>query len=524
MHSIFGRQYPETYDAIIIGSGVGGLFAGNLLAKAGMKVLLLERHYMLGGFCSTFRRKGFVFDAATHFYPLLGNPLTLTGKLLQDLEIPTEWVKMNPVDQFHFPGLPTFSVPADLADYLRMLKEWFPEEAGGVDSFFAELRQAYLCGLLYYFKGVDNDRAEAFARLTITEKLDQHFRDPRLKAILMADTPHWGSLPSRTSFLFDAMLRLAYFLGNYYPKGSSQRFADDLGRALEARGGRILKCAEAQRILIEGGKAAGVCIRTRSNRPPEEFTFRAPVIISNGDAVHTYEDLIGEEHCGRWPIDLLKSLQPSYPCFLIHIGLRGMDPDALARAEGYYWTSFDPEDSIRNVFKVFIPTHFDPGIAPPGCQILIVQKLTPVRIEEVDDWQAHKQQVEGYVLSRLRQILPGIDGHIVVKLCATARTSWRFTYNWQGAMLGWEMSPGQLGTFRLPNTTPFDNLYMVGHWTQPGGGITPVIVSAQRVARMILTGKDSSRDLAADYFAFRGGRIAVPAADWKKSSYESTQR
>src|SRR6476659_5423783 len=139
MAAIFGREYPANYDAIIIGSGIGGLFCGNILAKAGLKVLLLERHYMLGGFCSTFRRRGFIFDAATHFYPLLGNPTTLTGKLLQDLEIPTEWIKMDPVDQFHLPGSEPFAVPADFAGYIRLLKQRFPHEASSVDRYFADL-------------------------------------------------------------------------------------------------------------------------------------------------------------------------------------------------------------------------------------------------------------------------------------------------------------------------------------------------------------------------------------------------
>ncbi|HTM48624.1 MAG TPA: NAD(P)/FAD-dependent oxidoreductase [Bryobacteraceae bacterium] len=508
MHTIFGRPYPVNYDAIIIGSGIGGLFCGNILAKAGLKVLLLERHYMLGGFCSTFRRRGFIFDAATHFYPLLGNPTTLTGKLLQELEIPTEWVKMDPVDQFHLPNMQSFAVPADFGEFLAKLKGVFPEEAVNIEAYFDELRQAYLYGLLYYFKGVDNERARKFEQFSVTGKLDQHFRDPRLKALLMADTPHWGSLPDRTSYLFDAMLRLAYFLGNYYPKGSSQKFADDLGRGLEARGGRILKCASVDKILIENNQAEGVRISTVSKRAPEYFEFRAPIVISNADALHTYQNLIGEEHCGRWPIERLKSLKPSYPCFLTHLGLRGMDPRALAESEGYYWTCYDPVDAIRNVFKIFIPTHFDPSIAPPGCQILIVQKLTPVRIEQISDWPAHKAAVEEQIMTRLRQILPGIDAHIVVKLSATAMTSNRFTNNWQGAMLGWEMSPDQLAEGRLPNSTTVKNLHLVGHWTQPGGGITPVIVSAQRVARTILTGKQDTRDLAADYFAFRSGKTA----------------
>ena len=75
-------------------------------------------------------------------------------------------------------------------------------------------------------------------------------------------------------------------------------------------------------------------------------------------------------------------------------------------------------------------------------------------------------------------------------------------------MLGWEMSPGQLGGNRLPFYTPVEHLYLTGHWTQPGGGITPVIVSAQRVAKMILTGKDEGRELAASYFAFNSRAAA----------------
>src|SRR5262249_41818482 len=146
----------------------------------------------------------------------------------------------------------------------------FPEEAAAIDAYFAELRQAYLCGLLYYFRGVDNERARQYEQLTITDMLDRHFRDPRLKALLMADTPHWGSLPHRTSYLFDAMLRLAYFLGNYYPKGSSQKFADDLGRGLAARGGRILKCASVEKILVHNNQAEGVRISTLSKRAPEQ--------------------------------------------------------------------------------------------------------------------------------------------------------------------------------------------------------------------------------------------------------------
>ena len=284
------------------------------------------------------------------------------------------------------------------------------------------------------------------------------------------------------------MLRLSYFLGNYYPRGRSQRFVDDLGQALVRRGGKVLKCAEVTEILVSREQVRGVRIRTVSKRPAEEFEFCAPVVVSNADAMHTYRDLLGEGHCGREVIESMETMAPTYPCFLMHIGLRGMSPERLAGVEGYHWSSFDPVDAIRDVFKIFIPTHFDPTVAPPGCQILIVQKLSAVRLEDVKDWRAHKNQIEGVIMQRLREILPDIDRHIVVQSSATAMTSYRFTRNWQGAMLGWEMSPDQLGPGRLAAVTPVRNLHLVGHWTQPGGGITPVIISAQRAAQAIVNG------------------------------------
>src|SRR6266850_526951 len=152
----------RAYDAIVIGAGIGGLMCANVLAREGLAVLLIEQHYMVGGYCSMFRRKGYTFDAATHFYPLLGNPDTMTGKLLVDLGLTTGWVKMDPVDQFHFPDGSKFAVPADFDRYLAQLKIEFPAEARALDDFFAAVREAYMFGLLYYFRGRATSQLEKY--------------------------------------------------------------------------------------------------------------------------------------------------------------------------------------------------------------------------------------------------------------------------------------------------------------------------------------------------------------------------
>ena len=483
------RRSPpaERYDAVVVGAGVGGMVCANLLQRRGLKVLLVEQHYMVGGYCSTFRRGGYTFDAASHFYPLLGNPATLTGRLLQDLGVKTRWVKMDPVDTFHFPDGSRFTVDADLEVYRQRLATLFPHQRQALDSFFERVREAYLVGLLAYFRQRPKARLEVLQDLTLDAVLREHFSDPKLRLLLTADCPHWGSSPGNTSFVFDSMLRLSYFLGNYYPVGGSQAFADELARCFEAQGGDILMSTEVDRIVVRGGRVVGIEGETTRGALCGRHRIEAPVVVSNGDLLHTWETLLGAEHVDPTALQRARGMRLTYPCFLTHIGLTGVEEAALEAAQGYYWRSWDAEgvgdDSL--ICKIFVPTLYEPRMAPEGGQIVILQKVQRLDFDGVTDWAAQKASTEAFVLEHLRRTLPGIDAHIRVICSASAHTSQRFTWNRGGAMLGWEMSPSQLGDGRPSVEGPVPGLFQVGHWTRPGGGITPVIISAMHVADRI---------------------------------------
>jgi phytoene desaturase len=478
----------DAYDVIVIGAGVGGLTTAALLARAGMRVLLVEQHYMVGGYCSTFTRKGYVFDAATHFYPLLGNPDTISGRLLQRLGVSTRWIKMDPVDHFHLPDGTRFTVPADFDTYRARLDAMFPHESAALREFFGLVRTAYLQGLLQYFRWRERGPACASGDPTIRDVLDRLFRDERLKLVLTADCPHWGSPPCRTSFVFDSMLRLSYFLGNYYPEGGSQAFADALASCVTAHGGDILMSTRVDRINVERGVTRGVELLAPPARNPRRIRVRAPVVVSNADLLQTMEQMLGPEHVGAAAIERLRGLRPTFPCFLMHIGLRDTPTELLRARQGYYWDRWDPDrvglDALR--FKIFVPTLYEPAMAPPNGHVVIVQKVQELEYRSISDWTAHKQQVDRFILTHLERMMPGITDHTVVRLSATAHTHHRYTQNFQGAMLGWEMSPDQLGAARPELTLGIAGLYTVGHWTRPGGGITPVLVSAAEVARRIV--------------------------------------
>lgn len=479
------------YDAIVVGAGIGGLVCAALLAEAGLATLLVEQHYMVGGFCSTFRRAGFTFDASTHFYPLLGNPDTITGRLLGRLGVEQRWIKMDPVDTFHLPDGTRFDVPADLDAYLRRVKALFPGEAAALDAFFADVRQAYVLGLQHHFRGAQPARLAAFEAWTVREALDRHLRDPRLKLLLTADCPHWGSPPARTSFVFDSMLRLSYFLGNYYPEGGSQRFADELARVIEARGGEILMSSSVERIRCAGGRAVGIDVETTRGPLRGRRSIAAEAVIANGDLLRTLESLLGAA-ADADELAAARRLRPTFPCFLTHLGLAGIDHATLVEAQGYYWRHWDPDRVGRDglICKVFVPTAYEPAMAPAGGAVVILQKVLEMDPDAVGDWPAHKAAVEAEVLSHLRRVLPGIEDHVVTRSSASAKTAERFTLNRQGAMLGWEMSPDQLGARRPAIVSAVRGLYFVGHWTRPGGGITPVMASAVQAAEAVIAGRE----------------------------------
>jgi phytoene dehydrogenase-like protein len=236
-------------------------------------------------------------------------------------------------------------------------------------------------------------------------------------------------------------------------------------------------------------------VETGSLRNKVRKHISAGVVVSNADLLQTLEQMIGPEYLDPDYLAEVRQLRPTRPCFLLHVGVKGISAKELNRVEGHHWSSWDPEDVASHSFKIFLPTMFDPSLAPPGGQIVIVQKLTTVDFGPTRDDTVNKAAEEERILAFLERRLPGFCSKIVVKLSALAYTSYRYTLNHQGAMLGWEMSPDQLGELRPGIEGPLKNLYLVGHWVRPGGGITPVMVSAMRAANRI-AGTTESRAMA----------------------------
>ncbi len=135
------KTNKDAYDAVIIGAGISGLVCACYLAKGGMKILLVEQHHKTGGYCTSFKRKNYNFDAAAHSFGSYREG-GIMRKILRDLEVDKKLGirRYDPSDIILAPGY-KISFWADNRKTISELQVAFPHEAAGISSFFHFLQR-----------------------------------------------------------------------------------------------------------------------------------------------------------------------------------------------------------------------------------------------------------------------------------------------------------------------------------------------------------------------------------------------
>lgn len=478
-------------DVAVIGSGIGGLTAGALLARFGLDVVVVERGDAPGGYAHAFVRGDYVFDAAVRwtgdrrlFDYVLGYLGTSDGCELIDLP------------QLYRACYPDFTVdvPCGADAATEALTEAFPQSAAAIREVLALCDQTHReahslppqLGLAELETAVERfPTLFAHLRATVDEVLDPYLAAGRARAALTAAWPFLGSPPHRLHFTSFAQFLFAHLPSVVYSRGSFQSLVDALVAGLQGHGGELLLDRAAERIVVEDGRAAGVTLAGGE-------TVRARVVISNADARLTFEELVGTDRLPPRFVRTLAGLQPTLSAFNLYAATdldlaTILGPDAH---EIFLHDSLDHRDSWQRMLAgepasmfVTVPTLSDPSLAPPGEHI--VTATAPLPYDIGVDWSQAKDRYADDVGARLERIIPGFRDHLTHQEVATPVTLERFTLNHQGSMLGWELTPDQAIRRRPQHRTPVDGLYLSGHWTHPGGGTIRVLVSGLATAMLV---------------------------------------
>ena len=486
----------DAYDAIVVGAGLGGLTAAALLSRAGRRVLVLERHDRPGGYAHAFRRRGYRFDSAVHVVggcePRPFEGAALLHRVLEGLGVRArcEFLRVDPGYRVEWPGL-ALEAPSELERFVEAHVEQFPAEEKGIRGFVED------CLAIRSETARAEEGANPFARperfplllryrrATLAQVLADRIADPAARAALAALWPYLGLPPGRVSFLYFASMLMSYVAdGTFYCRGTFQTLAEALVEALVARGGELTLRSTVRRILVEDGRAAGVVLENGQR-------VRAPLVVSNADARQTVEELVGAQHFPRRYRQRLATSSASISAFVVYAATsRDLARDDLAH-ETFLYAGPDHEAAHASGLvgdpawlSITAPSLLDPGLAPPGEQLLVLTTLVAARA--AGRWRDAKPVLEEALLKRLSRRLPGLARELRFVESATPRTFERYTRNGDGALYGFDVTPAQVGPGRLDNETPLPGLLLAGHWTRPGGGVVGVVRSGLRAARVAL--------------------------------------
>ncbi|MCP4305156.1 MAG: NAD(P)/FAD-dependent oxidoreductase [bacterium] len=479
----------ETWDAILVGSGIGGMTAAAALSKLGHKVLLLEQYQTLGGLTHSFSREGFTWDAGIHYLSGIA-PGDLGRDILDWMaDTPIDFEPMGSVyDNLHIGEAEPLSLSRPYEAQEMDLKDRFPDEAKAIEAWTAALREGReamdkilptraMPELLGTALQWWNRRAiERWCSRTTEEVIAEITQNPDLGAAFAAQWGDHGGRPCKASFAAHALISGAYLeSGSWYPVGGGAAFADHILPTITKNGGQVCAGVRVDTLLIEGGTVVGV-------RTADGEDHRADVVISNIGARETVDHLLpaGSGH-EDW-IAEIRSLSSSIAHFSLFLGFEGDIEDAGATRSNHWlypsgtvdalWTDA-PEGVPPAMFVSFAslkdPEH-DPGPARKHAGELVAwtdwstvarwADMDPA--ERGDDYRTFKQQVEDVLFAQFKAYFPELAELVVFRELATPLATVAITGHRKGAFYGLDVTPKRVMSDALRAQTPIKGLYLSG--------------------------------------------------------------
>ncbi len=481
----------ESYDAIVIGSGIGALTFASIMAQLRKwRVLVLERHFKIGGFTHTFSRPGgWTWDVGVHYVGEMGRGMA--GRRLFDFVADggVDWSPLPDVyDVFVYPGL-TVKVTKGRANFERALAEAFPAEKQAIGQYFRDIKRASnwfnrrMMALLTpqpisWLVQTINRYAEKSALQTTQQYLESHFRDARLRAVLASQWADYGLPPGRSAFVAHAMIVSHYLNGAWYPVGGAGEIPLAASSVIRAAGGKFLVGHEVIEIILENGRAVGVQVQPRKGADQARLEFRAPVIVSDAGAWNTFTRLLPGEAVPfraelQTPPEGLEAVE-------LFLGLK-RDPRELGFQGENYWifSTFDHDqmcagrdellDGRATMAYLSFPSLKDPRaqshtaeiVAPFSYRTLEAFRTEPWR-RRGTDYQEAKNRMTQALLEIVEQQHPGFRDLVAYAELATPLTFEHFTGAPSGTIYGYPATPDKFRKSWLAPRTHIRNLYLTG--------------------------------------------------------------
>ncbi len=474
---------------VIVGGGIAGLSAGIYAQNSGFDVTIAERHSIPGGMCTSWKRKGYLFEGAIHW--LSGsNPSTPLNRLWQEvgaLDANTEIMYHDPFFAYEHEGK-TLYLYRDLTKLYNQLLEVSREDEGAISALVKDIKAISKVGMpIYDVKGVKTDcptKMGARAVLNMMRAMPtmmrlnkisvkdylNNFKHQGIRGILNVVPEEYGA----TALLFT----LATLINNDggYPKGGSLALTKRMADKFEGMGGKLLLNTKVQKVEVKDGSVLGVIINGE--------LLEADSVIITQESIAAFNNLFDIPLKDEWVEKMRKTDKPSLNCF---IGL-GIKADVEEFPAFALKTPLDC-GGIKHTYFAFNNYSQIKEYAPPNCTALTMAFLGDSydfwkTAKENGTYKEEKQKVIDEVCNILVEKHPNFKDKIEVADLATPLTYERYT----GANKGSWMQ------ITLPNQSPpasylcklanAKGVFFAGQRTLPPGGLPAALISGRNAVQM----------------------------------------
>ena len=486
-------QLKETYDTIIIGSGMGGLSTAAILSKQGHRVLVLERHYTAGGFTHVFKRKDYEWDVGIHYIGEVQRKNSMMRKLFDYITNgELKWADMGEVYDRIVIGDKHFNFVKGVKNFKKQMISYFPEEEQAINTYVDLVFKTVKASRNYFiskaippllnnligrflktpfYKMADQTTDEVLRSLTTNETLIK---------VLCGQYGDYGLPPKQSSFYMHATVVRHYFDGGSFPIGGSSEIVKNVAPIITASGGTILINAEVAEVLIENNRAKGV-------RMTDGKIIKGENIVSNAGIITTYTKLLPSESVKKHQLkEQLQKVNRSVAHVSLYIGLEG-SPEELQLPKTNYWVyprEGDHDTCVKKylddltqpfpVVYISFPSAKDPDWSNryPGKSTIDIITLIPYEIFEKwsdtpwkkrgKEYESIKEELAQRLLKELYKQLPQAEGKVNCYELSTPLSTKHFVNYKKGEIYGLDHSPSRFRQPFLIPRTPIKNFYLTG--------------------------------------------------------------
>ncbi|MDO0916646.1 NAD(P)/FAD-dependent oxidoreductase [Streptomyces sp. DT2A-34] len=515
----------DSWDAIVIGSGAGGLTAAGFLARSGQRVLLLERHTTAGGAIQTFRRAGYEWDAGLHYMGEVHRPGSGLRRIFDHITGgKLGWAPMPDVYNRIFVEDREYEIPSGADRFKERLIQYFPDEAEAISRYVDLVFAANRAAKPFFAQRslpqpVAQEHYEAmcapfrsFSDRTVTEVLAELTDDEELKTVLCGHFGDYSMTPGRVSFAMHAMLIRHYIDGANFPVGGSGRITETISDVIRAAGGDVLIAAEVDSVrLDEQGRACGVTMT-------DGRAFDAPVVISDAGALNTLTRLLpADAKRDDELVDACRAIGPSLTWVVLNIGIKE-SADQLELSGSNIWAhqgpdvdaqfalyESDPQHRPMPAYFLTCPSAKDPqwNDRYPGRSTIDIAGVTTWSLFEpfADsawmrrgvEYEQLKQRLSRELLDQVLRFYPKAEGKIDHMELATPLSFNHFLGRTHGDFMSLAHTPERFAQRGLSAHTLVPGLFLSGQ-DVAAAGVSGAVVGGVVAASAVL-GRDALGDM-----------------------------